>query len=114
MFNCEHCWNSPCTCGHEYKGWSIEQLKSQIEMLQKVLKETEAKCCKIVGSEEWAGFYYICSPKRIKAVCKRIWDNPEKYAKRKLGDDYYDFLKFLWVKYPDGKEVLLAEVVDTS
>ncbi len=39
MSDCEKCWDTPCTCGWDYKDWSITQLKEQIKMLQKVLKQ---------------------------------------------------------------------------
>lgn len=36
---CPKCWDTPCTCGHEYKCWSIESLEEQIAMLENVLKK---------------------------------------------------------------------------
>jgi hypothetical protein len=38
MSDCDRCWNTPCTCGHDYKNWSEERLSKQIKMLYKVLK----------------------------------------------------------------------------
>lgn len=38
MSDCEKCYNTPCTCGWEYKHWSEEALESQIEMLENILK----------------------------------------------------------------------------
>ena len=25
MFHCSKCWETPCSCGHEYKGWTREK-----------------------------------------------------------------------------------------
>lgn len=41
LSSCPECWNSPCTCGHEYESWSKERLLEQINVLQKVLKKKE-------------------------------------------------------------------------
>lgn len=43
MSDCEKCWNTPCTCGYEYRDWSIDQIEAQIKMLVDVLtKKKEA------------------------------------------------------------------------
>ena len=34
MSDCERCWNTPCTCGWDYRSWHIEAINSQIRMLQ--------------------------------------------------------------------------------
>ncbi len=39
LSDCPKCWDTPCVCGHEYKHWSVEGLRKQIEMLTKVLNE---------------------------------------------------------------------------
>lgn len=48
----------------------------------------------------------------VNKVCQAIWDDPGKYGRH--GDEYYDFLKFLWVKYPDGTEKKLADIVNAQ
>ena len=37
MSDCVKCWSTPCVCGHNYEHWSEQQLREQIEMLQRVL-----------------------------------------------------------------------------
>lgn len=37
MSDCPKCWETPCMCGYDYRGWSIERLEAQIKMLQEVL-----------------------------------------------------------------------------
>jgi hypothetical protein len=39
MSDCPKCWDTPCTCGHDYESWSEERILEQIEMLKRVLKE---------------------------------------------------------------------------
>jgi hypothetical protein len=38
MSDCSKCWDCPCTCGWDYRYWSVKQIESQIYMLQKVLQ----------------------------------------------------------------------------
>lgn len=39
MSDCAKCWSTPCECGHDYRHWTTERLKRQIQMLKDVLKE---------------------------------------------------------------------------
>jgi hypothetical protein len=34
--DCIKCWDTPCTCGWDYRNWSADKLKEQIDILQKV------------------------------------------------------------------------------
>jgi hypothetical protein len=40
LSDCEKCWETPCTCGWDYIGWSEDKLKEQIEVLQNILDLT--------------------------------------------------------------------------
>ena len=42
------------------------------------------------------------------AACYNIWNSPDEYYKP---DYYYEFLKYLWVKLPDGNEKRLADII---
>jgi len=37
--DCIKCCDTPCTCGYEYRGWSIEKLEDYLDMLQTVLND---------------------------------------------------------------------------
>lgn len=37
LSDCEQCWDTPCTCGYNYRNWSIEDIANQIDMLQRLL-----------------------------------------------------------------------------
>ncbi len=39
MSDCAKCWETPCVCGHDYRGWTVDQLKRQIQMLKSVLAD---------------------------------------------------------------------------
>lgn len=39
MSDCEMCWSTPCTCGHEWEKKSNGQLIEMIDMLNRILKE---------------------------------------------------------------------------
>jgi hypothetical protein len=42
LSDCVKCWNTPCICGYDYKGWSIESLKSLRDILNSLIQEKEA------------------------------------------------------------------------
>ena len=53
LSDCPKCWNTPCTCGYEYSGYSLEQLQSfiggvlqyhPIETRQQVLSDLLSQC----------------------------------------------------------------------
>lgn len=36
LSDCPKCWDTPCTCGHEYQDWTVERLEAQIQMLKAI------------------------------------------------------------------------------
>lgn len=52
LSDCEKCWNTPCTCGYEYRNWSIPELQKQIKMLQTVLEGRRKEAFEIVEKIE--------------------------------------------------------------
>ena len=60
-------------------------------------------------------FEKFVAPEDIEKICQNIWDHPEKYSEYQEGSEsaYYNFLKFLWVEFPDGTEKRLADIVLT-
>ena len=36
MSDCEKCWETPCSCGWDYRNWSKERLRKLIEVLKYV------------------------------------------------------------------------------
>ena len=108
-------------CGRMNKDGDIDESKFKIyngrisfnhdEYL--FLSSTNASICKIVGSE--IHFSMEVPEKKIREKCKKIWNNPEGYSDYKNGSDaaYYNFLKYLWVQYPDGKELRLTDIAES-
>jgi len=47
LADCPKCWDSPCTCGNDYKCWDEEMIEEQIRMLERVLEEIRQKKNKI-------------------------------------------------------------------
>lgn len=68
---------------------------------------------KITGADSAGSFNISFSDERMTLkIAQDIWDNPKKYWDIEDDDNaYYEFLKFLWVEYPDGKEERLTDVV---
>ena len=61
---------------------------------------------KIEGCDNATGFERICKESELQKVGKEI------FAEHPGEDGYYNFTKFLWVKYPDGRpEHRLDDVV---
>ena len=40
LSDCIKCWQTPCECGHQYEGWSIER---KLEMVKAVMGKDEAE-----------------------------------------------------------------------
>jgi len=43
MSDCLYCWDTPCTCGADYREWSIEALDKRIALFERVKKIKMAK-----------------------------------------------------------------------
>lgn len=71
------------------------------------------ECCEIFGSE--IQFDLVVLPEEIFEKCHHIWEHPSDYSdyKDNSEDAYYKFLKFLWVRFPDGKEERLCDIANT-
>lgn len=50
-----------------------------------------------------------------RMTVKHIWERPEFYTnvKSQSSEAYYSFLKYLWIKLPNGEELRLADAVQT-
>jgi len=38
LSDCVKCWDTPCTCGWEYRGISVEYLQKKIDMYNKMIQ----------------------------------------------------------------------------
>ena len=67
--------------------------------------------CSIYGSE--VDFERFVPVEDVKKMCQDIWDHPDKYSDYQPNSEeaYYDFLKYLWVKFPDGRDERLDDQV---
>lgn len=84
----------------------VESLRQQSKVYFKKFQK-----CLIRGSE--IEFEKFVAPEDVEKVCQDIWDHPDKYSDYQAESDsaYYDFLKYLWVEFPDGTEKRLGDVV---
>ena len=73
-------------------------------------EEEKEKQCRIYGSE--ISFELFVTEKDLKEKVADIWTRPSKYWDVKDGGEsaYYSFLKYLWVDFPDGSDIKLADV----
>jgi hypothetical protein len=38
LSGCAKCWDTPCTCGWDYRHWGVDNLEEHIQILQKILQ----------------------------------------------------------------------------
>jgi hypothetical protein len=43
LSDCPQCWNTPCTCGYDYKHWSLAVLIKFREMIDGVITKKQAE-----------------------------------------------------------------------
>lgn len=43
MSDCPKCWDTPCTCGHDYRGWSLDKLLEFRDMIDEVIAEKRSE-----------------------------------------------------------------------
>jgi hypothetical protein len=91
--------------------------KSPYAKLLKQLQKTandyfNGGMCKIIECD--MGLIIEVPLNDVKETCQDIWDNPEKYSDYQAGTEsaYYDFLKYLYVEFPDGEAKELTNLVD--
>ena len=62
----------------------------------------------------------VSSQEDVIKLANDLWKTPEDYVDIELDDDddgsgyYYEFLKFLYVRFSDGNEAYLPDLVDTK
>jgi len=80
----------------------MDEVKKQLEVLKGI--------CTIFGNT--IKFEEKIASADVAAKCYHIAKNPSLYSDYPNNSEeaYYEFLRFLWVKYPDGKEERLMVV----
>ena len=43
LSDCDHCWETPCVCGYNYKDWANERVAEMINALLKYRPGTDRK-----------------------------------------------------------------------
>jgi hypothetical protein len=76
--------------------------------------EPDRKIVKIYGVEGAEGFEREYYEYELEKWAKDIWEHPSKYSDYTdgTGEAYYNFLKYLWIKYPDGTDERLDTFVN--
>lgn len=70
---------------------------------------------RIFGVDKALGFeLYLSSRDELFKACKDIWDNPRDYYQVEDEDEneYYEFLKFLWIDGNSIQECRLTDIYD--
>lgn len=104
-----------CQDGH---GWAVEDIlgnrttaKTLLDAIANHREKLFGRYCRIIGAEDVAFQKYVPAG-LIEQTCAEIWNHPNRYSPYAPGseDAYYNFLKFLWVQYPDGSTKRLAQI----
>lgn len=94
-----------------FKNIAKQFLLSEPSRMQVSRCEETAKIftCEINGT----GFPITVPMSELAEKAQEIWDHPNRFCNVEPGtsEAYYDFLKFLWVEYPDGSERRLVDIV---
>ena len=67
--------------------------------------------CRIYGVEN-VDYEQLVPVEDIESVCQDIWDHADKYSKwpRNSEEAYSQFTEYLWVEYPDGRDIRLVDI----
>lgn len=76
--------------------------------------EAQEKLYRIYGSE--IAFELFVLEKDLKEKVRDIWETPSSYWNVEDISDYayYDFLKFLWIEFPSGETIRLADYANEN
>lgn len=77
MSDCVRCWDTPCTCGHEYEGWSITKLEEHIKMLQGVLEKRTGIKAPVPYPEGEFDVKYQCSSQIRNQLVRMIMERSD-------------------------------------
>lgn len=74
-------------------------------------KNVAGPTCIIFGSE--ITFNMTVLESEIYKKSQDIWDHASKYSDYKDGSEeaWYSFIKFLWIRFPDGREERLCDII---
>ena len=90
----------------------LSDLENRIQEMLAYAIEHQGSC-RIIAAE--IDFKTMIVPmSEIVSKCKHIWEHPEKYSSYAAGseDAWYRFLKYLWVRMPDGTDKRLADIAE--
>jgi hypothetical protein len=45
LSDCPKCWDTPCSCGHEYKNWSVER---KVKIISAIIGMKEKDVAKMI------------------------------------------------------------------
>lgn len=110
---------------------TLEDALSRMKFLEKKFGKGAAKVAKLVllsddeilnessemalifGVAKAADFREFRAIKDLESRCEHIWNNAHRFADvTQYGEDaWFNFLKYLWVRLPDGEEKRITEFV---
>lgn len=107
LSSCPGCWDNPCTCGQDYKYWSVEGMEKQIKMLQRVKERKEKEIMEVDPdpSNFFGGYFKYLRNKKVLVIiqgtkktatdglltCLQRWI--DQYKQRRLSADVNFYLQ---------------------
>jgi hypothetical protein len=89
--------------------------KDLISFYQEFLNAYEKnRTYKIFGVDIMRGFEIsLASKEDLLKISQEIWDNPKDFYEYD-GNDYYNFLKYLWINFGNDNDIPLSDIVKTG
>lgn len=98
-----------------FNKWIASKLDQRAYFLgyEQFVPGRNVKMFEIFSSE--SDFKLLVPENIYKMTVKHIWTRPgfSSNVKDQSSESYYNFLKYVWVKFPTGKKVRLADVAQT-
>ena len=100
--------------GH-YDTWKSDEFEQIINEAKKIIKDSKKNKCQIYGTGN-VSFFREVFENDVGEIAGNIWKHPSRYSHHKDGSasSHCNFLKHLWIKFSNGRDIRLKEFLDET